>query len=339
MKKYNWKKKNVLITGINGFIGGNLCKLLLQEGANIVGLVRNENKSTFMYYEGLNKKVIIIKGDIVDSQTIQTILSEHNINFVFHLAAQVEVGVGLSNPYLTFETNVRGTYTLLESCRVYGKNIESIIIASSDKSYGSYPENKMPYKENYPLNPLYPYDTSKACTDLIAKSFAASYENLPIIITRFSNIYGPGQLNFSAIIPDCIRSALGYSEFVPRGNGNSIRDFIFVEDVCYLYKTIAQNLSCNGQLSGEIFNAGTNKPISIKTLVSKIFLLINEEYKLKSILQNMNDKNSFGEIDCQYMDYLKVQKYFGWKPATDLSSGLDKTVHWFKSYLLEQKIN
>ena len=333
-KTNKWKNKNVLITGVNGFIGGNLCKSLLKEGANVIGLIRNQNETSFLYFEKLEKKIILIKGDLVDSKVIEGILSEYNINYVFHLAAQVEVGVGLNNPYLTFETNIRGTYTLLEACRVYGKNIEAIIIASSDKSYGSYPKEKMPYKEEYPLNPQYPYDTSKACADLIAKSYSKSYKNFPVLITRFCNIYGPGQLNFSAIIPDCIRSALGLSNFIPRGDGEAIRDFIYVEDVCKLYKVIAENLAENNSLSGEVFNAGTNKPVSMKELVSQIFIYMEKQDELDYILLQMKDKQTFGEIDCQYMDYIKVNKYFSWKPETELLNGLKSTISWYKDYLL-----
>ena len=333
MTRNNWKNKNVLITGINGFIGGNLSKSLLLKGANVVGLVRNYNKTSFMFYEKLDKKIKIVEGDIVNSALLEGILSENNINFVFHLAAQVEVGVAMNNPFLTYETNVRGTYTLLEACRLYGKNIEAIIVASSDKSYGTYPRDQMPYKEDYPLKPKFPYDTSKACTDLIAKSYSESYKNFPVIITRFCNIYGPGQLNFSAIIPDAIRSAMGHSHFIPRGDGKSIRDFIFVEDVCDLYQLLALKLSENKNYSGEIFNAGTNIPISMKDLIIKIFSIIGSHKQLKKIILEMDNKKSFGEIDCQYMDYVKVDKFFNWQPKTDLSKGLEITINWFQDYL------
>ena len=337
MIQTSFKNKNILITGINGFIGGNLCKSLTAKGANVIGLVRTYNKSSFLFFENLDKKIKIIEGDITNMQLLQGILSENDIQFVFHLAAQVEVGVAINNPFLTYETNVRGTYTLLEACRIYGKNLEAVVIASSDKSYGAYPNHRMPYKEEYPLDPIFPYDTSKACTDLIAKSYSQSYKNLPIIITRFSNIFGPGQLNFSAIIPDVIRSALGYSEFVPRGNGESIRDFIFVEDVCELYQVIAIKLSENKNYNGEIFNAGTNKPISIKDLIIRIFSIIGEEKDLKKIIEKMKNKKSFGEIDCQYMDYNKVNKFFNWKPKTNLQAGLEITIKWFQDYFIRIK--
>ena len=181
-------------------------------------------------------------------------ISEEGINIIFHLGAQVEVGVALNNPYITYETNVRGTYTLLESIRLYPDSVQAVVVASSDKAYGEYAKEKMPYKEDYPLKPEYPYDTSKACADMIARAYSSSPSKLPIVITRFSNIYGPGQLNFSALIPDAIRSALGYSKFIPRGNGSMMRDFLFIEDVVDLYIRIAESLSKDkGNISGQIF--------------------------------------------------------------------------------------
>ena len=270
---------------------------------------------------------------------ISRVISEEQIDTVFHLAAQVEVGVGIENPYLTFETNVRGTYTILEAIRAYPKNIKSVVVASSDKAYGSYDIDMMPYKEDYPLIPKYPYDTSKACADLIAKSYANDIYKLPIVVTRFSNIFGPGQLNFSAIIPDGIRSALGISEFIPRSDGQAIRDFIYVEDVCNLYLKIAEKISYpdNHSIYGEVFNAGTNNPISMKEVISKIFKALKNDKALDKILSLMKGRVTEGEIDTQYMDFEKVNKYFGWSPTHNFDSGLKKTIKWFEEYLTTYK--
>ena len=334
-----WEGKNVFITGINGFIGSNLAKTLLKQRANIFGLVRNPNQKTLLYYENLDKDVVLISGELTDKDLLSRIISEEQIDTVFHLAAQVEVGVGLENPYLTFETNVRGTYTLLEAIRCHPSNVKSVVIASSDKSYGSYPTEKMPYKESYPLLPEYPYDTSKACTDLIAKAYANDLYNLPIVVTRFSNIFGPGQLNFSAIIPDGIRSALGYSKFIPRGDGSAIRDFIYADDVCDLYLRIAQSVSeGDSSIYGEVFNAGTNSPIAMRELVSKIFTTLNREQDLDIILQQMKGKETKGEIDTQYMDFEKVNEFFNWTPKHSFDEGLEKTICWFKKYLDDKYI-
>ncbi len=330
-----WKGKNIFITGINGFIGSNLAKLLISCGANIFGLVRNPDKRTLLFFEDISKAVVLIEGDLCDKELISRIISEEQIDTIFHLAAQVEVGVGLDNPYLTFETNVRGTYTILEAVRSYPKNIKSVVVASSDKAYGSYDKNMMPYKEDYPLIPKYPYDTSKACADLIAKSYANDIYKLPIVVTRFSNIFGPGQLNFSAIVPDGIRSAMKISEFIPRSDGSAIRDFIYVEDVCDLYLKIAQNIALenNESIYGEVFNAGTNNPISMKDVISRIFESFNNQKDLDKILKLMEGKVTKGEIDTQYMDYEKVNNYFGWSPTHNFDEGLEKTISWFKNYL------
>jgi len=334
MKDNFWRGKNVFITGINGFIGGNLAKTLKENGANIFGLVRNPDNNTLLFHENINSNAILINGDLTDKELLSRIISEERIDIVFHLAAQVEVGVGIENPYLTFETNVRGTYTLLEAIRCHSSNIKSVVVASSDKSYGSYPKEMMPYKEDYPLIPKYPYDTSKACTDLIAKAYANEIYNLPIVVTRFSNIFGPGQLNFSAIIPDGIRSALGYSKFEPRGDGSAIRDFIYAEDVCDLYLRIAKRVAeGDSAIYGEVFNAGTNSPISMREVISKIFLAMNKKDDLDIILNAMNGKETQGEIDTQYMDYEKVNKFFDWSPEHSFDEGLEKTIKWFTDYL------
>jgi len=253
------------------------------------------------------------------------------------LAAQVEVGVGLKNPYLTFETNVRGTYTLMEAARLFPTTVEAIIVASSDKSYGEYSNDKMPYKEDYPLIPKYPYDTSKACADMIAQSYTSDVHQLPIIITRFSNIYGPGQLNFSALIPDSIRSALGYSKFIPRGDGSMMRDFLYIEDVVELYIRIAEFLANDKKtFSGQIFNAGSNSPKRVKEIIENIYTVIGEIDEYHNVLQKMKNKKTVGEIDCQFMDYEKVKDYFGWTPQHSFNDGLLKTIEWYKRYLKDR---
>jgi len=334
-KKRNrfWCNKKVFITGINGFIGGNLAKYLIENGATVFGLIRNRTEKSFLFYEGLAKKITIINGSITDMQLLKRIIVEEGIQCCFHLAAQVEVGVAKAYPYLTWDTNVRGTYSLLEAIRENKDNIESVIIASSDKSYGNYPKEKMPYLEDYPLVPQFPYDTSKACADLIAQAYATDLYRIPIIITRFANIYGPGQLNFSALIPDCIKCALGYSEFVPRSDGSHIRDFLYVKDVIELYSILATNLSKDKSLSGEVFNAGTNKPHYVKDIVKTIYHKLNENVKYQAIEKKFKNNKTTGEIYYQYMNYDKLNRYFDWSPRTNLEDGLDHTIKWYKKYL------
>lgn len=324
--------KNFLITGIQGFVGGNLAKALLAKQANVFGLVRDKKPGRFISFEGMDDQVSFISGDLCDKELLERIITEEKINYIYHLAAQVEVGVGLTNPYLTFETNVRGTYTVLEAARRFPETVEAIVVASSDKAYGSYPREQMPYQEDYPLQPRYPYDTSKAAADLIARSYATEIYNLPIVVTRFCNIYGPGQLNFSALIPDGITSAQGYTHFEPRGDGTQIRDFIYVEDVADLYLKIAADLSENPSLSGEIYNAGTKTPVSVREVLETIFKLVGNNTEFERIAAEMSGKKTTGEIDVQFMDYKKVEAVFGWRPVTSLEEGLAKTINWFARF-------
>ena len=277
-RKNFWKNKNVLITGVGGFVGSNLAKDLLKNKARIIGLTKNKKIDSLLYYEGLDRKIELIFGEITDKELLKSILLKYNIDICFHLAAQVEVGLARKYPYLTWETNIRGTYTLLETLRENKKKIRSIIIASSDKAYGNYPSKLLPYKENYELKANYPYDTSKACADMIAKSYSSKLFKLPIVITRFANIYGPGQLNFSALIPDVIKSCLLKKTFIMRSDGESIRDFVHVYDIVELYKLLSKNLYLNPKkFSGEVFNAGTNIKHKIKDVVKKIFLITQKK--------------------------------------------------------------
>ena len=335
-----WKEKKVFITGINGFVGSNLAKTLIRRGASVYGLKRNDNPHSLLYFEKLNNKVTLINGDITDLHLLKRVFLEEEIEHIFHLAAQVEVGKALEYPYLTWESNIRGTYTLLETVREIKKNIQSIIVASSDKAYGTYPIEQLPYKESYPLIPNYPYDVSKACGDLIAQSYCKNSFKLPIIITRFANIYGPGQLNFSALIPDCIRSALGYSIFKPRTNGNHYRDFLFISDVVDLYLIMAEKISDNKDLGGEIFNAGSNDPINIKSLIMKIFELVMNEKSYIDFKRNVifPKSESLGEILFQQMDFQKVSKSFEWRPATHIDRGLELSINWYQKYLKDKKL-
>ena len=332
----NWKNKKVLITGVTGFVGGNLVAKLYHCGATIFGLSRNKNPVCYLNQEGYNDKIQLINGDLSDHQFLCNTITELQIEVIYHLAAQVEIGIGLTNPFLTFETNVRGTYNLMEACRISklgGHNIQAIIVASSDKAYGEYPVEKMPYKEDYPLLPQFPYDTSKACADLICKSYAIDRYSLPIVITRFSNIYGPGQMNFSAIVPDSIRSGLQFSTFIPRSDGSMVRDFIYAEDVADLYMRIAVGLIEEpNRLRGHIFNAGSNSPINMRTLITKIYNQLENQDGLKIILDQMKGKITTGEISHQHMSFEKVFEFFGWQPSHNIDSGLKKTINWFRIF-------
>lgn len=331
-----WVGKNVLITGINGFIGGNLARRFLSLGANVVGIVRNDNFTSLLHYEKLHERVKIIHGSITDYELMKRVVAEEEIHCCFHLAAQVEVGVARAYPYLTWDTNIRGTYSLLEAFRECRASVEAIVIASSDKAYGTYPIEKMPYKEEYPLIPEFPYDVSKACADMIGRTYASSLYALPVVITRFCNIYGPGQLNFSALIPDASRSALGYTDFVPRGDGTQVRDYIFVDDVVELYRVIAEGLTAAPTLRGEVFNVGSNNPKTVRDIIKKVYTVTNQLGGYAAIEKQFSEKRISGEIDYQFMDHEKVSQFFDWVPKYDFDQGLELTVKWYEHYLRDR---
>ena len=339
MRKDNfWKNKSVLITGVAGFVGSNLAKNLIKDGANIIGLTKNKKIDSLLFYEQIDKKINLVFGDITDKELLKSIFLKYEIEICFHLAAQVEVGSAMKYPFLTWETNIRGTYTLLEVIRENKKKIKSIIVASSDKAYGEYPIEQLPYKEEYELKAKYPYDTSKACGDMIAMSYSTKLFKLPILITRFANIYGPGQLNFTALIPDAISSCLLNKKFIIRGNGQSIRDFVYIDDIIELYKLLSKNLYSNPKkFSGQVFNAGTNIKHKIKDVLEKIFLYAKKKNELQTIIRKMHKNKTKGEISAQFMDYEKLHSYLGWKPRYKFVKMLPKLFKWYKIYFENKK--
>jgi len=329
-----WKGKNVLITGAAGFVGSNLSKNLSNCDANVVGLTQSKKKKSLLFYEKIDKKIDLIFGDINDRALLKKILIKFNIEICFHLAAQVEVGMAREDPFGTWETNVRGTYSLLDTIRENKKKIKSVIIASSDKAYGEHGIKKMPYQENYSLLPKFPYDTSKACADMIAKSYASNLFNLPIVISRFSNIYGPGQLNLTALIPDAIISCVHNKPFKMRGNGEAIRDFIHIDDIIDVYKLLSEKLYLSpSKYSGEVFNAGTNAPKKIKDVLRTIYFHKKRTKEYEVIVKNIKKNRVKGEISVQFMDYKKLYKYFKWKPKKNFEKSLPSLFKWYGNYL------
>ncbi len=340
MKRDNfWKNKNVFISGVAGFVGSNLAKNLMKNGANVIGLTKNKKIKSLLFFEKIDKKINLIFGDITNKKLLNKIFNKNKIDICFHLAAQVEVGFANRYPFSTWETNIRGTYTLLEVVRENKNKIKSIIVASSDKAYGKYPKNLLPYKEDYKLNPEFPYDTSKACADLIAKSYSTNLFKLPILITRFANIYGPGQLNFTALIPDAIRCCILNKKFLMRSNGRAIRDFIYIEDIVDLYKILAKNLYKNPKkFSGQVFNAGTNIKHKTKDIIKEIFLYKKKKKSLEVIFKGMSKNKTIGEISYQYMNYKKLKLYLGWKPKYKFKETLPSLFKWYGLYFRERKL-
>ncbi len=334
MKSF-WRNKKIFITGIDGFVGSNIAKELVKKKAKVYGLIKRDKRS-LLYYENINKHVTLFKSDITNKKNLNKIFKEKKIEICFHLAAQVEVGKANIDPFSTFETNIKGTYCLLEAIRKNKKNIKSVIVASSDKVYGTYPKKLLPYKEDYKLKASYPYEVSKACSDIISKSFSGELFNIPIIITRFTNIFGPGQLNFSALIPDIIRTILSNKKFTPRGDGTAIRDFIYVKDIVSIYLLLSKKLYQNKKkYSGEIFNAGTNRPITVKKIIEKILIQNNKKKELEEILKLMRSKKTKGEIPYQFMDCKKITHYFNWKPKYSFERGIEESISWYKKYIVK----
>jgi CDP-glucose 4,6-dehydratase len=316
-----WAHKNVFITGADGFIGGWLAKTLVEKGAHVIVLMRDTKVRTSLDIHQIRDHVTIIYGDILDFSLMQRIINEHEIEYCFHLAAQAIVQTANRSPISTFETNIKGTWTLLEAIRVTNSpHFKAIVIASSDKAYGK--AEQLPYDERHPLNGLYPYDASKACADILARSYAVTY-GLPVVVTRKANVYGGGDLNFSRIVPDTIRSLILGKELIIRSDGTPERDYIYVKDAVRGYLMLAEHID---QVKGEAFNFGTERPISVLALFRKIISLYGKDIEPKVL------GTATGEIDRQYLSRRKIESVIGWKPEYSLEEGLKETIEWYKQY-------
>lgn len=332
--KLGLKNKNILITGANGFIGSHLAQILMRYKANVICVDKDfKNKNTYFFIENLHLHCKYFNFSLNQKVKLNNIFKKYNITHIFHLAAQPEVMQAYDSPYETFENNVRATYSLLDVCNKYSNKIKSIVVASSDKAYGEYSISKLPYKESYPLKAIHPYDVSKVCTDYISLSYAKSLKKLPIIVTRFCNIYGPGQKNLSCIVPNSIFHCMSKMNLTLRSDGKFIRDYIYIDDVIKLYVEISRALSLNHKLSGEVFNYGTNNPTTVKEILEIIFAYFEKTNDLKKIIKSAKNNKIKGEIKHQYMDFKKVKKYFNCSPTINLKNGLRKTISWYlKNY-------
>lgn len=323
MNPFFWKNRPVLLTGATGLLGSWLAQKLFAAGADLVCLVRDWVPQSEIVRSGLLKKVKVVRGDVRERDCIERTLGEYEIETVFHLAAQTIVPIANRNPISTFETNIQGTWNLLEACR-QSPLVRQIILASSDKAYGD--SEQLPYHENIPLQGRYPYDVSKSCADLIAKSYAVSYK-LPIAVTRCGNFYGGGDLNWNRIVPGTIRSIYSGKPPIIRSNGLLIRDYLYVEDGAAAYMLLAEKLSEHPELRGEAFNFSNETQITVLDLVHKILQLM--ESKLVPDVRNA----ASNEILHQYLSAAKAGEKLGWQPLFDLETGLSKTIEWYKDYL------
>jgi CDP-glucose 4,6-dehydratase len=319
-----WNNRTAFITGATGFIGAHVAKKLVEAGARVVCLQRDGVRANSLDLFDLRRRVTVINGSVEDFALIERTINEYEIEAVFHLAAQAIVGAANRSPLSTFETNIRGTYSLLEACR-QSPLIKRVVVASSDKAYGT--QRNLPYTEDYPLHGLFPYDASKACTDILARSYAHSFKT-PVVVSRFANIYGPGDMNLSRVIPGTIVSVLRDQPPVIRSDGTPIREFVYVDDVANGYLLLAEKID---GVIGEAFNFGAGEQITMLDLVERIIRLSGRDLKPNVLLQRKIER----EIDAQYLSSEKVEKRLGWRAKVDLDEGLRLTMEWYREHLPE----
>jgi CDP-glucose 4,6-dehydratase len=311
-----------LVTGARGFAASWLARALLDRGAEVTSVDRESSSPTGLELQGIAGEVNDVVADLRDRDAVLDVLRSNRIDTVFHLAAQALVGDANASPLPTFETNIAGTWVLLEACRE--AEVERVLVASSDKAYG--PHDELPYREDSALQPVFPYDVSKAATDLIARSYWHTY-GLPVAVTRFANLYGGGDRNFSRLVPETVTGILDGRRPVIRSDGSPERDFLYVEDAARAYLAIADALAAEG-IAGEAFNAGWGRPHSVREVVDLICELgpheVEPDYR--------GTGNPSGEIDRQYLDATKIRERIGWQPEVDLREGLGRTLEWYAAH-------
>ncbi len=316
-----WDNKRVFITGASGLLGSWLTEALVAKDAHVVILVRDWVPDSLLLSSPTLQKVTVIRGDLVDINVVERVLNEYEIDTVFHLGAQAIVQTANRSPLSSFESNIKGTWVLLEACRRLG-TVQRIVIASTDKAYGT--QKVLPYTEEMSLLACHPYDVSKACADIIAHAYYATYK-LPLAITRCGNLYGGGDLNFNRIIPGTIRSLLFNEQPIIRSDGNYIRDYIYIKDVIDAYILLAENVH-RSDVQGQAFNFSTNNRLSVLEIVHTITKLM--DVPKEPIIKN----TATGEIKAQYLSSEKAAHILCWKAQYDPVHGLQETITWYRSF-------
>jgi CDP-glucose 4,6-dehydratase len=313
-----------MVTGCTGLLGSWLTRALVDRSAAVVGLVRDWVPDCELIRSGTLQSMRVVRGDVCDQALLERVLGEYEIDTVFHLAAQTIVGIANRNPVSTFESNIRGTWCVLEACR-RSPAVRQIVVASSDKAYGTH--QQLPYTEAAALQGRHPYDVSKSCADLLAQSYAVTY-GLPVCVTRCGNLYGGGDLNWNRLIPGTIRSALRGERPVVRSDGSYIRDYFYVEDGVLAYLALAEQLAEQRDLAGEAFNFSNEIQVTVLDLVRRVLRAAGRE-DLEPDVRN----EARHEIPHQYLDAAKARQRLSWSPCFTLEDGLDRTVPWYRQYL------
>ena len=318
-----WTERRVLVTGATGIVGSWVTKDLLARGAYVVAFVLNDDPQSEFYRSGADHHVSVVNGQLEDFRAVERAILAHEVDTVIHLGAQAIVSVAYRSPLATLETNVRGTWNLLEACRLHPDWVKSVVVASSDKAYGEL--EQLPYTEEMPLVGRQPYEVSKSCADLISQAYYHTYR-LPVAIARCGNIYGGGDLNWTRIVPGTIRALLRRESPLIRSDGNYIRDYIYVKDVSCAYLTLAEQLA-SGKVQGESFNFSPESRVKVLEIVNKIRQLMKCEHIQPTVLATAK-----GEIRNQYLSSAKAAEVLGWKPTYTLEAGLSETVDWYARF-------
>jgi CDP-glucose 4,6-dehydratase len=318
-----WLDRPVFVSGCAGFLGSWLTSALVDAGANVVGLVRDRVPFSLLRRSGYLDRITVIRGDVTDYELVERVLNEYEIDAVFHLAAQTIVPIANRAPLSTFETNVKGTWTVLEAAR-RSPTVTRIAVASSDKAYGEH--EILPYVENAPLLGCHPYDVSKACADLIARTYSATY-GLPVVVTRCANLYGGGDLNWNRIVPGTVRRLIRGERPIIRSDGTLQRDYLYVQDAVHAYMTLAEHLD-EDEVRGQAFNFGMDKPTSVLEMVRAIIAVSDHPDLEPEVLGDAPN-----EIPAQYMDSSKAHRLLDWAPRYSLEEGLRETFGWYREFL------
>lgn len=315
--------KRVLLTGGHGFVASHLARALVERGDAVTVLDLAPPPLSGLALQGIDSEVELVEADLRDARQVGATVGSREFDVVFHLGAQTLVGPAMADPTPTFETNVRGTWNLLEACR--GADVPAVVVASSDKAYG--PSEELPYREDMQLRPASPYEASKAAADAIALSYWPAY-GLPVAVTRCANIYGGGDLNFSRLIPEAIAAVLDRRRPQIRSDGSPERDFLYVDDAVAAYLAVEHAVGAGGPAAGQAFNAGGERPHSVAEVLEIIAAVsgagLDPEYH--------GAGNPAGEIDRQYVDSAKLRGLSGWSPVVSLREGLIRTLDWYREH-------